>query len=72
MRIQMKQLMRIRLCSMVFLWSHVGWFLSHANFHTQFERVKELAKFPELRFLDRFDVVVPTIFAVGIFFLVNY
>ena len=52
-----------------FLWSHIGWFLSRANFHTQFERVKELAKFPELRFLDRFDVVVPTIFAVGIFFL---
>ena len=52
-----------------FLWSHLGWFLSRANFHTQFERVKELAKFPELRFLDRFDVVVPTIFAVGIFFL---
>ena len=52
-----------------FLWSHIGWFLSRANFHTQFERVKELAKFPELRFLDRFDVVVPTIFAVSIFFL---
>ena len=52
-----------------FLWSHIGWFLSSANFHTQFERVKELAKFPELRFLDRFDVVVPTFFAVGIFCL---
>ena len=50
-----------------FLWSHIGWFLSRTNFHTQLDRVKELAKFPELRFLDRFDVLIPTIFAIGIF-----
>lgn len=50
-----------------FLWSHIGWFLSRNNFHTQLERVKELAKFPELRFLDRFDVLIPTIFAIAIF-----
>jgi stearoyl-CoA desaturase (Delta-9 desaturase) len=50
-----------------FWWSHVGWFLSTTNFHTQFERVKELAKFPELRFLDRFDVIVPILFALSIF-----
>ena len=50
-----------------FLWSHIGWFLSRNNFHTQLERVKELAKFPELRFLDRFDVLIPIIFAIGIF-----
>jgi stearoyl-CoA desaturase (Delta-9 desaturase) len=50
-----------------FLWSHVGWFLSRNNFHTQLERVKELAKFPELRFLDRFDVLIPSIFAIAIF-----
>jgi stearoyl-CoA desaturase (Delta-9 desaturase) len=50
-----------------FLWSHIGWFLSTANFSTHLDRVKELAKFPELRFLDRFDIIVPTIFAVSIF-----
>jgi stearoyl-CoA desaturase (Delta-9 desaturase) len=50
-----------------FLWSHVGWFLSRANFNTQIDRVKELAKFPELRFLDRFDIIVPIVFALGIF-----
>ena len=53
-----------------FLWSHIGWFLSRANFSTQLERVKELAKFPELRFLDRFDVIIPialgaTIYGLG-------
>lgn len=50
-----------------FLWSHIGWFLSRNSFHTELDRVKELAKFPELRFLDRFDVLIPTIFALSIF-----
>lgn len=52
-----------------FFWSHIGWFLSSANFATKFERVKELAKFPELRFLDRFDILVPILFATVIFVL---
>jgi stearoyl-CoA desaturase (delta-9 desaturase) len=52
-----------------FLWSHIGWFLARANFATRLDRVKELAKFPELRFLDRFDIVVPIIFACLIFAL---
>jgi stearoyl-CoA desaturase (delta-9 desaturase) len=50
-----------------FIWSHLGWFLSDAHFSTRTERVKELAEFPELRFLDRFDVVVPALFALAIF-----
>lgn len=50
-----------------FLWSHIGWFLSRANFSTQLERVKELAKFPELRFLDRFDIVIPIALGASIY-----
>lgn len=50
-----------------FLWSHLGWFLSDAHFATRTERVKELARYPELRFLDRFDVVVPVFFAMSIY-----
>lgn len=50
-----------------FLWSHLGWFLSDAHFATRTDRVKELAQYPELRFLDRFDVVVPIFFAVAIY-----
>lgn len=50
-----------------FLWSHIGWFLSRANFSTQFERVKELARFPELRFLDRFDIIIPIVLGVSIY-----
>ena len=52
-----------------FLWSHLGWFLSDAHFATRTERVKELARFPELRFLDRFDVLIPLIFAVAVYAL---
>lgn len=50
-----------------FFWSHMGWFLSDAHFATRNERVKELAQYPELRFLDRFDVIVPVFFALAIF-----
>jgi stearoyl-CoA desaturase (Delta-9 desaturase) len=50
-----------------FLWSHIGWFLSRANFSTQLDRVKELAHFPELRFLDRFDIIIPIALGASIY-----
>ncbi|MDX1411769.1 MAG: fatty acid desaturase, partial [Nitrospirales bacterium] len=50
-----------------FLWSHMGWFLSRKNFQTNLSRIKDFARFPELRFLDRYDVVVPTLFAGSLF-----
>ena len=52
-----------------FLWSHLGWFLSNDHFATQTERVKDLAKFIELRLLDRFDVIIPTLLAISIYSL---
>lgn len=52
-----------------FVWSHLGWFLSHANFATRHDRVKELCRFPELRWLDRYDSVIPLIFALSIYAL---
>jgi stearoyl-CoA desaturase (delta-9 desaturase) len=36
-----------------FWWSHLGWFLSEKYNDTDYERVKDLARFPELRWLDR-------------------
>ncbi|MEM1448624.1 MAG: acyl-CoA desaturase [Planctomycetota bacterium] len=50
-----------------FFWSHVGWVLDRSNFRTQLERVKDFSKFPELRFLDRFDILVPTLLGVFTF-----
>jgi stearoyl-CoA desaturase (delta-9 desaturase) len=52
-----------------FLWSHLGWFLSHANFKTQLDRVRELTRYKELCWLDRFDSLVPLAFACGLFAL---
>jgi len=50
-----------------FWWSHMGWFMSAKHFAPDLHRVKDLMKFPELRFLDRFDILVPVIFAVSLF-----
>lgn len=47
-----------------FWWSHLGWFMSHQGFHTNYSVIKDLAKFPELRFLNRFDSLVPVLFGV--------
>ena len=46
-----------------FLWAPSGWFLARDNFATRTAMVKDLAKFPELRFLDRFDALVPLLLA---------
>lgn len=52
-----------------FWWSHVGWFTCDAGFGTDERRVKDWLKFPELRFINRFDALVPALAAVGIFAL---
>jgi stearoyl-CoA desaturase (delta-9 desaturase) len=52
-----------------FLWSHMGWFMARSNFATNLHAVSDLAKFPELRFLDRFDVLIAILFAVSIYLL---
>jgi stearoyl-CoA desaturase (delta-9 desaturase) len=52
-----------------FMWSHIGWITSRKNFATDMESIPDLAKFPELRFLDRFDTLVPILLAVALFFL---
>ena len=48
-----------------FLWSHMGWITSKANFYTDLKQVPDLARYPELRFLDRFNVLVPVLLALG-------
>ncbi|MCC6408233.1 MAG: acyl-CoA desaturase [Planctomycetes bacterium] len=44
-----------------FWWSHCLWFTARANFRTRREEVKDLMRFPELVFLDRFDIVAPAV-----------
>lgn len=52
-----------------FYWSHIGWITSRAMFRTRSEYVRDLAKFPELRFLNRFDNLVPLLLAIGLYTL---
>ena len=52
-----------------FLWSHMGWFLTSDGFRTDWKRIPDLARFRELRWLDRYDVLMPVALATGLFFL---
>ena len=52
-----------------FWWSHIGWMTSSKNFPTNYNTIRDLAKFPELVFLNRFDLVVPAIYGVLLFLL---
>jgi stearoyl-CoA desaturase (delta-9 desaturase) len=54
-----------------FWWSHTGWFLSREHFYVREERVRDWLRYPELRFLDRFDIVVPIMLAVALFVMGN-
>ncbi len=50
-----------------FWWSHVGWFLTERHDRTRLENVKELARFPELVWLDRWHAVPPVALAAALF-----
>jgi len=50
-----------------FVWSHIGWFLTSNGFRTDWKRIPDLARYPELRWLDRFDVLMPVALATGLF-----
>jgi stearoyl-CoA desaturase (delta-9 desaturase) len=50
-----------------FIWSHIGWLTSPANFPTKMQYVKDWAKYPELRWINRFDIVIPVLLATSLF-----
>jgi stearoyl-CoA desaturase (Delta-9 desaturase) len=52
-----------------FFWSHMGWFLTQRGFRIDWSAVPDLRRFPELRWLDRFDIAVPVALAAGLFAL---
>ena len=47
-----------------FLWAHIGWMTSSKNFPTDYSLIPDLAKFPELVFLNRFDLIGPLLVAL--------
>ena len=46
------------------LWSHMGWFLSSATAPVDREAIRDLARFPELVWLDRWFMVPPALGAL--------
>ena len=49
--------------------AHMGWFLTEQSFAPDLRRVRDLARYPELRWLDRFDIAVPFALALLMFAL---
>lgn len=47
-----------------FYWAHIGWLTARDNLAINPRYVPDLLRYPELRFLDRFDTLVPMILAV--------
>lgn len=50
-----------------FWWSHMGWFMSKRHFHYNPERVRDLSRYPELVFLDRYDGLMPVLLFIALF-----
>ena len=50
-----------------FFRSHMGWFLTPGAFRTRLEDLPDLRVFPELRWLDRFDILVPVALALALY-----
>ena len=49
-----------------FWWSHVGWILSNEHDSYDSKKVQDMARFPELLWLDRFHWFPAIVFAIGI------
>ena len=50
-----------------FWWSHMLWFMNRNNFRTPWKQVTDLARYPELVFLERFALLVPVVLAAALF-----
>ena len=48
-------------------WSHFGWITSKRAYNYDVKAVPDLIKYPELRFIDRFDNLVPLLEAVALY-----
>lgn len=48
-------------------WAHMGWFLTPRAAGSNLKLIPDFAKYPELRWLDRFDLVPPVLLALGLF-----
>ncbi len=49
------------------LWAHMGWFLTPRAEATNVRMIPDFAKYPELRWLNRFDLVPPLFLALSLY-----
>lgn len=49
------------------LWAHMLWFLTPKAQCTKFKLIPDFAKYPELRFLDRWDLLPPALMALALY-----
>lgn len=49
-----------------FIWSHVGWILCKKTKRIPIEKIQDFAKFPELRWLDKYYYIPPTLLAISL------
>lgn len=52
-----------------FWWSHVGWIVSKKWENTDETKIRDLAKYPELRFMDRFWYLSPIAYSIVLYAL---
>jgi stearoyl-CoA desaturase (Delta-9 desaturase) len=52
-----------------FVRAHMGWFLTIKGFAPDLRFARDWLQYPELRWLDRFDILVPLVLAAGMFLL---
>jgi stearoyl-CoA desaturase (delta-9 desaturase) len=50
-----------------FWWSHIGWILSDENNTTETQYIRDLTRYPELVWLNRYHLVPPIIWGVAMF-----
>lgn len=58
-----------------FIFSHMGWFLTKKHFPTKERHIMDWLKYPELVFINRFDIFSPLLYAILLYFmgeLTNY
>src|SRR5690606_27189561 len=52
-----------------FYWAHQGWILVKRHEHTEWDRIKDFAEYPELRFLNRFHLLFDIAFAFSLWLI---
>ncbi len=52
-----------------FWWSHVGWILQPRHYEPTYESVKDMSKYPELRWLGRHDLAIAVGWGVVLFLI---